>query len=156
VAIKIKIPKANGGKSGRWNDPVVRAGLGVFIILALACTGAFSYFYIKYDRIIEKRFRTPVFSNSAKIYALPQTVRTGENINAKEIATELRRGGYSDKDGESRLGTFRLSIAGIESVPGRSPTIARSRRRLRSTTDKWSESKAKATSFRPTNWSRSW
>jgi penicillin-binding protein 1B len=118
VAIKIKIPKANGGKSGRWNDPVVRAGLGVFIILALACTGAFSYFYIKYDRIIEKRFRTPVFSNSAKIYALPQTVRTGENINAKEIATELRRGGYSDKDGESRLGTFRLTSAGIEISPG--------------------------------------
>jgi len=97
---------------------VVRAGLGVFIILALACTGAFSYFYIKYDRIIEKRFRTPVFSNSAKIYALPQTVRTGENINAKEIATELRRGGYSDKDGESRLGTFRLTSAGIEISPG--------------------------------------
>jgi penicillin-binding protein 1B len=118
VAIKIKIPKANGGKSGRWNDPVVRAGLGVFIILALACTGAFSYFYIKYDRIIEKRFRTPVFSNSAKIYALPQTVRNGENINAKEIATELRRGGYSDKDGESRLGTFRLTSAGIEISPG--------------------------------------
>jgi penicillin-binding protein 1B len=118
VAIKIKIPKANGGKSGRWNDPVVRAGLGVFIILALACTGAFSYFYIKYDRIIEKRFRTPVFSNSAKIYALPQTVHTGENINAKEIATELRRGGYSDKDGESRLGTFRLTSAGIEISPG--------------------------------------
>ncbi|MGA2377628.1 MAG: PBP1A family penicillin-binding protein [Candidatus Sulfotelmatobacter sp.] len=118
MAIKIKIPKANGGKSGRWNDPVVRAGLGVFIILALACTGAFSYFYIKYDRIIEKRFRTPVFSNSAKIYALPQTVHTGENINAKEIATELRRGGYSDKDGESRLGTFRLTSAGIEISPG--------------------------------------
>ena len=97
---------------------MVRAGLGVFIILALACTGAFSYFYIKYDRIIEKRFRTPVFSNSAKIYALPQTVHTGENINAKEIATELRRGGYSDKDGESRLGTFRLTSAGIEISPG--------------------------------------
>ena len=126
MAIKIKIPKANGGKGGRWRDPVVRAGLGVFLILAVGCTGAFSYFYIKYDRIIEKRFRTPVFSNSAKIYALPQTVRTGENINAKEIATELRRGGYSEgasgggsgKDGESRLGTFRITGTGIEISPG--------------------------------------
>ncbi len=118
VAIKIKIPKANGGKQGRWRDPVVRAGLGVFLILAVACTGAFSYFYIKYDRIIEKRFRTPVFSNSAKIYALPQTVSTGENIDAKAIAAELRRGGYSDKDGESRLGTFRLTSTGIVISPG--------------------------------------
>ncbi len=118
MAIKIKIPKGNGGKQGRWSDPVVRAGLGVFLILAVACTVGFSYFYIKYDRIIERRFRTPVFSNSAKIYALPQTVRTGEGIEAKAIAAELRRGGYSDKEGESRLGTFRLTSSGIEISPG--------------------------------------
>ena len=117
MAIKIKIPKGNAGRPG-LRDPVVRAGLAVFVILALACTGAFSYFYIKYDRIIERRFRTPVFSNSAKIYALPQTVRSGETIDAKAIAAELRRGGYSDKDGQSPLGTFRLTSSGIEISPG--------------------------------------
>jgi penicillin-binding protein 1B len=118
VAIKIKIPKGNGGQPGWRRDPVLRAGLAAFLILALGCTVGFSYFYIKYDRIIERRFRTPVFSNSAKIYALPQTVRTGEGIDAKAIAAELRRGGYSDKEGESRLGSFRLSSSGIEISPG--------------------------------------
>jgi penicillin-binding protein 1B len=118
VAIKIKIPKANGGKPGLWSDPVVRAGLTAFLILAVLCTAGFSYFYIKYDRIIERRFRTPVFSNSAKIYALPKSVRTGENIGAKDIATELRRAGYSDKDGASQLGSFRLNSDGIEISPG--------------------------------------
>ena len=51
-----------------------------FMILAVSFTVLFSYFYIKYDRIIEKRFRSPVFANSAKIYALPKTVRDGEKI----------------------------------------------------------------------------
>jgi penicillin-binding protein 1B len=117
VAIKIKIPKGNGGK-GLRSDPVVRAGLGAFLILAVVCTAGFSYFYIKYDRIIERRFRTPVFSNSAKIYALPKTVRTGEQIGVKDIAGELRRAGYSDKDGASQLGMFRLTSDGIEISPG--------------------------------------
>ncbi len=121
MAIKIKIPKT--GEKGQTvrgmpRDPVLRAALVLFLILAVSFTVAFSYFYIKYDRIIEKRFRTPVFANSAKIYALPSTVRDGEKIEAKEIAAELRRAGYSDQDGESKLGTFHLEKDGIEITPG--------------------------------------
>jgi len=89
-----------------------------FLILAASFTVFFSYFYIKYDRIIERRFRTPVFSNSAKIYAIPQMVRDGEKIGAKEIAADLRRAGYTDKDGDSKLGSFRLLRDGIEITPG--------------------------------------
>ena len=87
MAIKIKIPKS-GDKRGKTipglpRDPVVRAALIVFLVLAIALV-AFSYFYIKYDRIIAQRFRSPVFSNSAKIYALPRTVHDGEKTTPKK------------------------------------------------------------------------
>jgi penicillin-binding protein 1B len=123
VTIKIRIPKGNGEKSGKLfrglpRDPILRAGLVAFVILAISFTVFFSYFYIKYDRIIEHRFRTPIFANAAKIYALPQTVRDGENIEPKQIAAELRRAGYSDKDGESRMGTFHIVKDGIDITPG--------------------------------------
>jgi len=123
VTIKIRIPKASGGEAGKKirglpRDPVLRAGVVLFLILAVSFTVVFSYFYIKYDRIIEKRFRTPIFANSAKIYALPKTVRDGEQIQAKEIAAELRRAGYSDQQGQSTLGTFHVSKDGIEITPG--------------------------------------
>ena len=122
MTIKIKIPKAGGedGKPirGLPRDPVLRAAVLVFLLLAVSFTGLFSYFYIKYDRIIERRFRTPVFSNSAKIYALPHTVRTGEKLDAREIANELRRAGYLEKDGQSPLGSFHLRNDGIEITPG--------------------------------------
>jgi penicillin-binding protein 1B len=122
VSIKIKIPKSGGADSkqirGLPRDPILRAALAIFLILAVSFTVVFSYFYIKYDRIIVKRFRTPIFSNSAKIYAMPRTVRSGEKIEASEIATELRHAGYSDKDGPSQLGNFRVLSSGIEVTPG--------------------------------------
>ena len=137
MTIKIKIPKAGGeagkGIRGLPRDPVLRAALVAFLIVAVSFTIFFSYFYIKYDRIIEKRFRSPVFGNSAKIYALPRTVRDGQKIEAKDIALELRRAGYSDEssgqDGQSTLGSFRLLKDGIEITPGaesyHSPEAAR-------------------------------
>ena len=122
VAIKIRIPRVGGeggsGVRGLPRDPVIRAAVVLFLLLGVSFTVVFSYYYIKYDRIIERRFRTPVFANSAKIYALPKTVREGEKISAKEIAAELRRAGYSEKEGESKLGTFRLEKDGIEITPG--------------------------------------
>jgi penicillin-binding protein 1B len=123
VTIRIRIPKGNGEQPGqryRWlpRDPLLRAALVVFLILAVSFTGLFSYYYVKYDRIIEHRFRTPVFANSAKIYALPRVVREGQKIEGREIAAELRRAGYSDQEGQSKLGTFHLGNGGIEITPG--------------------------------------
>jgi len=122
LAIKIKIPKAEGksskGRFGLPRDPIIRAALVVFLVVAVGLGGSFSYFYIKYDRIIAQRFRSPVFGNSAKIYALPQTVRDGDKIDAREIAAQLRRAGYSDDEGQSKLGTFHVVRNGIDITPG--------------------------------------
>jgi len=116
VAIKLKIPRASGGKSLLPRDPIVRAALLVFLIVSAAVVGVFSYYYVTYGRIIDKRFSGAVFSNSAKIYAIPKTVRVGEKIDAHQIAAELRRAGYSE--GQSHLGTYRLVDHGIEISPG--------------------------------------
>jgi penicillin-binding protein 1B len=122
LAIKIKIPKSEGKSGKAWRglprDPVIRAALIIFLVVAVGLGGSFCYFYVKYDRVIEQRFRTPVFTNSAKIYALPRTVHDGDKADTKEIAGLLRRAGYSDKDEESQLGTFHLVRGGIDITPG--------------------------------------
>ena len=120
MAIKIRIPKRGGrakaGKAGS-RDPVVRVALFTFVVLAIGISAWFSYYYIKYDRIIEQRFRGQVFSSSAKIYARPRSVKTGETITAREIAGQLQRAGYADNSG-SPLGSYRLLTGGIEIKPG--------------------------------------
>jgi penicillin-binding protein 1B len=127
MAIKLKIPAArNGNQSGRGRgkngflarDPIVRIALISFLSLSLLVVGFFAYWYVKYDRIIEQRFRGPVFASSAKIFAAPQVVRVGAKMTVPEIAAELRHAGYAEKDGESPLGSYRLHGGSIEVLPG--------------------------------------
>lgn len=121
MAIKLRIPrrtkKAKGEAGGIFHDPVIRTALIIFVVLSVGICAWFSYFYIKYDRIIEQRFRGQVFSSSAKIYALPQMVKVGEKITAREIAAQLQRAGYSES-GDSPMGSYRLLTSGIEIKPG--------------------------------------
>ncbi len=122
MAIKVKIPSAargpKGGKGLLPRDPIVRAALLAFLSISLLVVGFFSYWYVKYDRIIEQRFRDPVFTNSAKIYAGPRVVRVGSSFTIKDMAGELRHAGYTEKDGESRLGSYHVRGGSIEVVPG--------------------------------------
>jgi len=123
MAIKLKIPNARrtgaGGKSRpRKNDPVVRYAFLGFLAFSLLVSGFFAYWYVKYDRIIEQRFRNPAFATSAKIYASPQVVRVGSKYTISEIASELRRAGYSEKDQASPLGSYRTHGGSIEVLPG--------------------------------------
>jgi penicillin-binding protein 1B len=118
VAIKIRIPRrtSRSGKPGR--DPVLRFALGAFLVLAVIFAVAFSYYYVKYERIIARRFDGPVFANSAKIYARPVSVSVGEKADLKEIAAALRHAGYSEKNGQSSMGSYHLTAASIEIDPG--------------------------------------
>src|SRR5208283_1054701 len=131
MAIKLKIPRGrNGGQSdegrnqGRGKsrrslrDPIMRFALLGFLSAALLVVSFFAYWYVKYDRIIEQRFRGAVFASSAKIFAAPQVVRVGSKLTVSGIAAELRHAGYSEKEGESPLGSYRLRGASIEVLPG--------------------------------------
>ena len=120
MAIKVRIPhrKASNVNKRGFRDPVFRFALTAFGVLAIAFVVAFSYFYVKYDRIIEHRFKGPVFANAAKIYAAPQTVSVGEKADLKLIAADLRHAGYSDKSGEASMGSYHLSGSTLEIQPG--------------------------------------
>ncbi len=99
-------------------DPLVRAALVVFLILATAGGAFFTYYYVKFGRMIDQTLRGAVFSDSARIYAIAHPVLVGEKIDPREIAVQLRRAGYTDQEGKSPMGSFRLSEGGIEIKPG--------------------------------------
>src|SRR5271157_2353710 len=131
MAIKVKIPTArSGGQSGRGGgvsrgknrlparDPMVRIALLGFLALSLVVVAFFSYWYVKYDRIIEERFRSPAFASSAKIFAAPRVVRVGSKLTVSAMAAELRHAGYSENNDESMMGSYRLRGGSIEILPG--------------------------------------
>ncbi|HKM85793.1 MAG TPA: PBP1A family penicillin-binding protein [Terriglobales bacterium] len=137
MGIKLKIPTdRRGGQGGKGRgknrllsrDPIVRIALLGFLSASIVVVAIFAYWYVKYDWIIEQRFRGPAFATSAKIFAAPKVVRVGSKLTVSEIADELRHAGYTEKEGESRLGSYRLHGGSIEVVPGpesyHSPEVA--------------------------------
>ena len=96
----------------------MRFALLAFLSASLVVVGVFAYWYVKYDRIIEQRFRGPVFASSAKIFASPHVVRVGTKLTVSAIAAELRHAGYAEKEGESQLGSYRVHGGSIEVLPG--------------------------------------
>ena len=58
---------------------MVKLFAGGFLVAAILFLGVFTFFYVKYSRIVDRRMAGPLFSNAAKIYARPKTVSVGEH-----------------------------------------------------------------------------
>ncbi len=91
-----------------------------FAVVGILFLGIFAYWYIKYERIVDRRMAGPLFNNAAKIYAHPLTVEVGSRFDPQTIATDLHRAGYNEsrKESESPIGQYRFVRDGIEVVPG--------------------------------------
>jgi penicillin-binding protein 1B len=99
---------------------LLRIGLFTVAAIALLFLVVSGWFYFKYGRIVDERLKQPVFANTAKIYAAPREVRTGQKLSIHLIANELREAGYS-ADGASQvspLGTYSESAQSIVVHPG--------------------------------------
>jgi penicillin-binding protein 1B len=125
VAIKLKLPRAKRktgktGVTGWFGSPIVRTAVAAFLILGLACFGVFTYFYVRYEKIVDKRMRGQIFENSGRIFARPQLVEVGDQLTSEQVANDLRRTGYTEqgKGPESQMGSFRLMKDGVEIRPG--------------------------------------
>ena len=116
-----------------------------FLSISLLVVGFFSYWYVKYDRIIEQRFRDPVFANSAKIYAGPRVVRVGSSVHdpatwPPSCATRA----IPKKRASRRWAAITCAATRLKCCPGRSRITVRSRRRSRSRTEKFPAIKSRS------------
>jgi len=123
VAIKIKIPNFRAGKNGSrialsLSNPLIRAALAALALILVICLAVFSYYWNKYDRMVEQRIRGPIFTNSARIYARPRAVSVGDRIESQEIVSELRRAGYTEGAKSEGVGTYKLADGAIQIKPG--------------------------------------
>jgi penicillin-binding protein 1B len=118
MALKIKVRKP------RLRHPLfymlLLAAGGMCFAGVLAGFTVFSYYYAKYGAIVSARFQEPVFVDTAKIYAAPREVRTGQELPISLIASELREAGYTPDSisPASQLGTFSQSGDSVTVRPG--------------------------------------
>ncbi len=118
MALRIKFAKSTGRRSVK--SVLALIALTVIGLGAVASGSVFTYYYFRYQRIVDARFRHPIFVDTAKIYAAPREVRPGQTLSISLIANELREAGYTAAGVTqvSQLGTFSLGPQSITVFPG--------------------------------------
>ncbi len=103
-----------------FHDPLVKLFFAAFLIACALFAGVFTYFYVKYERVVDRRMAGGVFSNAAKIYARPRLVSVGDKTSIADVAGDLRRAGYTEegRDRQSPVGHYAVTRDGIQVVPG--------------------------------------
>ena len=113
--MKLRIPRGSG-LTRLILGPTGRIFIILFSLFVIAGLGTFTYFYARYARIIDEKLRAGVFANSAKIFAAPESVSVGDAMTPNDIATDLRRSGYTESRGNP-VGYYQIHSNYIEIFP---------------------------------------
>jgi penicillin-binding protein 1B len=70
----------------------------------------FAFFYFKYSRLIDARFRGDVLARTTGIFAAPRSIRIGQGMTAASLKSYLDGIGYveSTKDADSKRGRYQI------------------------------------------------
>lgn len=84
---------------------------------SIFCLAIFGYFYVKYSRMIEEKLAAGPFTDTSMVFAAPRQVRTGDEVTADEIITQLRRSNYGESR-SNRMGAYAMRAGALEIYPG--------------------------------------
>ncbi len=116
MAVRVQVPK----KASAVRFALHPLGKVLLVLLVLAFTaglGVFTFYYVKYSRLIESKLAAGPFANTSMLFAAPRTVDVGDIADPQEIATDLRRSGYTESP-NNRMGYFTLKPDEIDVYPG--------------------------------------
>lgn len=80
--------------------------LGILLAAFLTAGGIFTFYYIRYSRMIDARLSGNIFQNTTQIFSAPEYISVGEAWGPEDLATYLTRIGYRPEADENSLGEF--------------------------------------------------
>ena len=92
----------------------------LLVLLALAITAGsagFTYYYVKYSRLIDAKLRAGPFADTSKIYAASKAISVGDKLSPAEVVDRLRRAGFGESS-SNRVGWYHLRQDALEVIPG--------------------------------------
>jgi penicillin-binding protein 1B len=116
VAVKVQVPK----KATAVRFALHPVGKILLVLLVLGFTTGladFTFYYVNYSRLIDTKLAAGPFANTSMLFAAPRTVDVGDVADPQEVATDLRRSGYTESS-SNRMGYFTLKPAEIDVYPG--------------------------------------
>ena len=93
--------------------------LGVVAALFLTAASVFTYYYVKYSRMIDARLSGHVLQNTTQIFSAPEHISVGQAWSPQDLATYLTRVGYRPENDPSALGQFKIEGNTVDVRPSK-------------------------------------
>src|SRR5580704_10135346 len=81
---------------GFWTSRYGIALLATALVVLLAGTSLFAYYYVQFGRLINERLTGQIFQNTSRVYSAPGVIYVGEALHPKDLASYLLRAGYQE------------------------------------------------------------
>ncbi len=93
--------------------------LAILLAVVLTTAGIYTYYYIKYSRMIEARLSGRVLQNTTQLFSAPQHIATGQVWTAEELVTYLTKVGYRPVKDDNSLGQFTTQGNSVDIRPSK-------------------------------------
>jgi penicillin-binding protein 1B len=102
---------------GFWTSRFGIALLSTALVIILAATGIFAYYYIQFGRLINQHLTGQIFQNTSRVYSAPGHIYTGETLHPGDLASYLLRAGYQEGKVPGAPGEYRVTGSTVEIRP---------------------------------------
>ncbi len=106
-------------QKGFWTSTF---GLGILAFIGLcflAVTGVFTFYYVKFSRMIDARLSGHILQNTTQIFSSPGRISDGQAWSADDLVIYLQRSGYRPEADENALGEFTVDGNVVDIKPSK-------------------------------------
>ena len=93
--------------------------LGIVFAIFLIAGGIFTYFYIKYSRMIDARLPGNILQNTTQIFSAPEHISAAQAWGPEELTEYLTRVGYRPQEDPNALGQFTVQGNAVDIRPSK-------------------------------------
>jgi len=104
---------------GFWTSGLGLTVLGIAFAVFLTSLSLFTYFYIKYSRMIDARLSGHVLQNTTQIFSAPEHISVGQAISPEELTSYLQRAGYRVDTDPNELGQYTMQRNSVDIRPSK-------------------------------------
>ncbi len=93
--------------------------LGVVAAIFLTAAGVFTWYYVKFSRMIDARLSGNILQNTTQIFSSPEHISEGQTYTADELGGYLQRVGYRPESDSASLGQYTVNGNTVDIRPSR-------------------------------------
>ena len=106
-------------QKGFWTSTF---GLGLLAFVAfcfLVSAGLFTFYYVKFSRMIDARLSGHILQNTTQIFSAPARISDGQAWGSEDLVTFLQRSGYRPEPDDNSLGQYTVEGNVVDIKPSK-------------------------------------